>query len=115
MLLQLSMIFLAHHSVALSVHTQFSQADSQALPHHENNTECPSVWYEYNEVTHDCQCIGLLFLKCEGENTYADTRHIFTYNSTRRIISAVKMRHKYLKGYNLTVTKRWLIVYTVSK
>ena len=91
MLLQLSMVFLAHHTVVLSVLTQFNQVDSQALPHHENSTKCLSIWYEYNEVTHDCQCIGLLFLKCEGENTYADTRHIFTYNSTRRIISAVKM------------------------
>ena len=82
MLLQLSMIFLAHHSVALSVHTEFSQADSQILPHYENSTECRSVWYEYNKVTHDCQCIGLQFLKHEEENTYADTRHIFTYDST---------------------------------
>ena len=36
---------------------------------------------------------------------YADTCHILTCDSTRRIISAVKIRHKYLEGYNLTVTK----------
>ena len=33
---------------------------------------------------------------------YADTRHILTFDSTRGIISAVKMRHE---GYNLTVIK----------
>ena len=34
---------------------------------------------------------------------YADTHHILTYDSTREIISAVKMRHKYLEGYNTLV------------
>jgi hypothetical protein len=64
-----------------------------------------SVWFEYNQATHDCQCIEQIFLNCEGEN--ADTRHILTYDSTRGIISALKtlVRHKYLEGYNLTVTK----------
>ena len=106
-MLLLFMILLANHAVALSMHTQFSQADidSQALLHHQNSTVCPSLWLEYNPVTHDCQCIGQLNLKCEDEQVYADTRHVLTYDSTRRIISAVKMRHKYLGGYNLTVTK----------
>ena len=36
---------------------------------------------------------------------YVDTHHILTYDSTRGIISALKIRHKYLEGYNLTVTK----------
>ena len=85
----LSMTLLANHTVAFTMNT-----DQQPLSHHQNSTdpECPSVWYEYNEIAHDCQCIGLIFLKCEGENTYADTRNIFTYDSTRRIISSVKMR-----------------------
>ena len=99
----LSMILLANHAVVFSMNTD--QPCIQPLSYHENSTECLSVWYEYNEVTHDCQCVWWLFLKCEGENTYADTRHIFTYDSTNKIISAVKMRHKYLEGYNLTVTK----------
>ena len=88
----------AHHGVALSMYTQFSQRDSRALSN-QNSTECPSVWFK---VTHDCKCIDHLFLNCEGESVYADTNHILTYDSTREIISAVRIRHKYLKGYNLT-------------
>ena len=50
--------------------------------------------------------LSIKFLNCEGENVYSDTRHILTYDSTRKIISAVKMKHKYLESYNyLTVTK----------
>ena len=62
-------------------------------------------WFDYSWVTHNCQCIGALFLKCEEETAFADTRHILTYDSNKGVISAVKMRHKYLEGYNLTVTK----------
>ena len=91
-----------HHTVALSTHSQFSHALSNQ---NSSGHECPSVWFEYNQVTHDCQCIAYLFVNCEGESVYADTRHILTYDSTRGIISAFKMRHKYLEGYNLTVTK----------
>ena len=94
----------AHYAVTLSTHAQFSQRDSRALSN-QNSTECPSVWYEYNQVTHDCQCIDHLFLRCEGESVYADTHHILTYDSTREIISAVNIRHKYLEGYNLTEIK----------
>ena len=99
-----SMIFLAHYVVASSMQAQFSQTDSRALSH-QNRNECQSVWFEYNQATHDCQCIGPWFLHCEDDNVYADTRHILTYDSTREVISAVKMRHKYLEGYNLTETK----------
>ena len=103
-LLQLVLLqFLAAHHVVLSMLTQFS--DSQNLLHRQNSTECPSVWFDYSWVTHNCQCIGALFLKCEEEIAYADTRHTLTYDSNKGIISAVKMRHKYLEGYNLTVTK----------
>ena len=94
----------AHHTVALSMYAQFSLRDSRAL-WNQNCSECPSVWFEYNQVTHDCKCIDHLFLKCEGERVYADTRHILTYDSTREIISAIKIRHKNLEGYNLTVIK----------
>ena len=99
-----SMIALASlYDVVLSVYTQFSQLDSQTLNlSNYNSTECPSVWFA---ATHNCQCIEGLYLNCEGEIAYADTHHILTYDSNRGIISAVKMRHKYLKGYNLTVTK----------
>ena len=91
----------SHHAVALSMHAQFSQRDSHALSN-QNSTECPSVWYEYNQATHDCQCVPYLFLNCEGESVYTDTRHILTYDSTKGIISTVRIRHKYLEGYNLT-------------
>ena len=95
----------AHCAVSLSMQAQFSQRDSHALLN-QNSTECPSFWFEYNQVTQDCQCIQHLSLDCEGENVYTDTRHILTYDSTRGIISAVKIRHiKYLEGYNLTVIK----------
>ena len=101
-MLFLSMILLANYAVVLAMHTdQHSQTDSRGLLHH----QCPSIWFEYNPETQDCQCIGYLDLKCEGEHVYVDTRHILTYDSEERTISAVKMRHKYLKGYNLTVTK----------
>ena len=96
----------AYHAVALSTYTQFSLRDSHVLSNQNSSGhKCPSVWFEYNQVTNDCQCIAYLFLNCEGESVYADTRHIMTYDSTKRIISAVKMRHKYLEGYNLTVIK----------
>ena len=88
----------AYHAVALSTYTPFSQRDSRALSN-QNSTECQSVWFE---VTQDCKCIDHLFLNCEGESVYADTNHILMYDSTREIISAVRIRHKYLKGYNLT-------------
>jgi hypothetical protein len=92
------------HTVTLSMDTQFSQIDSYALSN-QNSTECPSVWFEYNQATHDCQCRAPTFWNCEGDNVYTDTHSILTYDSTRGVISAVKIRHKYLEGYNLTVTK----------
>ena len=97
---------MSHHAVALSMHAQFSQRDSRALSNQNSSDhECPSVWFEYNQATHDCQCIAYLFVNCEGESVYADTRHILTYDSTREIISAIKIRHKNLERYNLTVIK----------
>ena len=101
-------IILSHHAVALSTHAQFSQRHGHALLNqNRSDHECPSVWSEYNQVTHDCQCIQHIgLLDCEGENVYASTRHILTYDSTEGIISAVRVRYiKYLEGYNLTVTK----------
>ena len=96
----------SHHAVALSMYAQFSPIDSHVLLNQNSSDhECPSVWFEYNQVTHDCQCIAYLFLNCEGEIVYADTHQILTFDSTGGIISAFKMRHKYLEGYNLTVTK----------
>ena len=99
----------AHDVVALLTHTQFSQLrDSHALwNQNSSDHECPSVWLEYNQVTHDCQCIQhISLLDCKGENVYASTRHILTYDSTKGIVSAVRVRYiKYLEGYNLTITK----------
>ena len=82
--------------------------DSHALLNQNSSDhECPSVWSEYNQVTHDCQCIQHIgLLDCKGENVYASTRHILTYDSTKGIISAVRVRYiKYLEGYNLTMIK----------
>ena len=103
-LLRSIIVLATYHAVVMSMNTRFSQLDNQTSPH-QNNTECPSVWFEYNQPIHDCQCIGSLFLNCEGEVAYSDTRHILTYDSNVGVISAIKMRHKYLEGYNLTVTK----------
>ena len=100
----MTIVLLGHHVVASSTHTQLTRINGQALSN-QNSHECPSVWFEYNQTAHDCRCITRLFLNCEKENVYVDTRHILTYDSTRGMISAVKIRHKYLEGYNLTVTK----------
>ena len=102
-LLQSMIVLAVHHAVVLSTCIQYSQLDISRQ--NSTVTECPSVWFEYNQATHNCQCIGALHLNCEGEIAYADTRHIWTYDSNKGVISAVKMRHKYLEGYNLTVTK----------
>ena len=76
----------AHHAVALSMYTQFSQRDSRALSN-QNSTECPSVWFE---VTHDCKCIDHLFLNCEGESVYADMNHILGGGFYYRFIGETK-------------------------
>ena len=55
LVLRQSIIFLALYAVALSMRSQFSLVDSQDLPH-QNSTVCPSVWFEYNQATHDWQC-----------------------------------------------------------
>ena len=96
-------IVLANHAVVLSVSAKYSQTHSQILSH-ENSTMCSSVWFEYNQATQDCQCIGPMLLICEGETIYADTHYIYTYDSNTEVISAFKMRHKYLNAYNLTLT-----------
>ena len=65
--------------------------------------ECPSVWYKYNSTTQDCQCIPLSSsLICDGEHAYADIHHIVTYDADEEVITEVKMRHSYLRGYNTT-------------
>ncbi len=96
-----SMIALASlYDVVLLVHTQFSQLKSQTFNlSNQNSSGCPSVWFA---ATHNCRD---LHLNCEGEIAYTDTRHILTYDFNKEVISAIKIRHKYLKGYNVTVTK----------
>ena len=95
------------HTAALSVHTQYSQLDSRNLSLHRkfDSTECPSVWYKFNQTTQDCQCIPLTALTCDGKHAYADTHYILTYNSASKRISTQSgenMRYKYLEGYNVT-------------
>ena len=58
---------------------------------------CPSVWYKYDQTAHECQCIALTSLTCDGEHVYAD---ILTYNVNKKVITEIKMRHQYLRGYN---------------
>ena len=96
-------IVLEYHAVVLSMPAQSYQGHGQILSH-EKSTMCPSVWFKYNQATQGCQCIGPMLLICEGEIVYGDTNYIYTYDSNKRIISAFKMRHKYLEGYNLTLT-----------
>ena len=94
------------HVDTLSMHARFSpiassSKDNQTLSQN-SGTECPSVWYRYNQTAQDCQCIALTPLTCDGEHAYADIRHILTYNANKRIISKIKMRHEHLRGYNTT-------------
>ena len=73
--------------------------------------ECPSVWYKYNSTTQDCQCIPLSSsLICDGEYAYADISHIVTYNANKGIITEVKMRHSYLRGYNTTQEGSYILL-----
>ena len=53
LLLLQSVTFLARYAVASSMQVQFSQIDSRTWSH-QNTTECLSVWFEYNQATHDC-------------------------------------------------------------
>ena len=94
-------VALMYHAAALSVHAQYSQPDSRSLSHR-NNTECPSVWYKFNQTTQDCQCIPLPGLHCDSEYASINPRHTLTYNDKKKIISEVTMGYKYLEGYNLT-------------
>ena len=95
----------------MSVHARSSETVSSNEDLSPNNgTVCPSVWYKYNPTTHDCQCIALSSLFCDGEHAYADVRHIFTYDSDKGMISKFRMRHKYLKGYNYTVTTNGILL-----
>ena len=92
------------HTAALSaVHAQLK---SRSLSHRIfNNTECPSVWYKFNQTTQDCQCIPLKALTCDGEHAYTDTNYILTYDSVnKRVLSSQSGENnmRYIKGYNLT-------------
>ena len=61
------------------------------------------MWYKYNQTAQDCQCIQLTSLTCDGEHAYyADIHHILTYNANKRVITEIKMRHQYLRGYSTT-------------
>ena len=95
-----------NHVDTLSLHAQFPQIvpsskDNQSLSQN-NGIECPSVWFKYNQTTQDCQCIALTSLTCDGERAYTGIHHVLTYNANRGVISVIKMRHQYLRGYNTT-------------
>ena len=94
-------VALTYHAAALSVHAQYSQSDSRSLLH-QNSTECPSVWYKFSQTTQDCQCIPLPALTCDSEYAHTDLHHLLTYDANNKVISEVRMRYKYLQGYNLT-------------
>ena len=101
-------ILTAHYSAVLSIqyHTQRPQSMDGQTSLHESSMECSSMWFEYNQTTHNCQCIPV-FVACEGEIAYANTHLKLTYDSNKEVISAVKMslRHKYWVEYNSTVMK----------
>ena len=68
-----------------------------------NNTKCP-MWFNYSSTTNDCQCFQFQPLKCDNNYKHAsvDPDQILTYNSHKGLISSIKIRHRYLGGYNLT-------------
>ena len=68
---------------------------------HQNHRECP-MWFNYNPATNDCQCFSFFMLKCDGEHASADPGQMLTYDSSKGLISAIMMRHRYLRGYDLT-------------
>ena len=73
--------------------------------------ECPSVWYKYNSTTQGYQCIPLSSsLICDGERAYANIHHIVTYNADEGVITEVKMRYSYLRGYNTTYEGSYILL-----
>ena len=68
-----------------------------------NHTECP-MWFNYSSATNDCQCFKFQPLKCENNYKRAsvDPDQILTYNLHKGLISWIKIRHRYLGGYNVT-------------
>ena len=83
-------ITLAYHSAQSQlVHAQYSKpGDGKSLSHQSNSTvtQCPSVWYKFNQTTQNCQCIPFNALTCDGKHAYVNTRHILTYDSANNRI-----------------------------
>ena len=103
-----------HTAITPSTSTPGTQFSFALRRSEEINTgggiECPSVWYKYNSTARDCQCIPLLSVICGSDYAYADIHHILTYNGDKGVISEVKMRHSYLRGYNTTPGGLYTIV-----
>ena len=92
------------HTVALStVHTQLKNRSFSRSQF--NDTECPSVWYEFNQATRDCQCIPLKGLTCDGEHAYTYTYYFLIYDSANKRIYSQSEEYRgyeYLKGHIVT-------------
>ena len=73
----------------------------QNLAQNHNHAECP-MWFNYNSATNDCQCFPFWLLKCDGKSASVDPGQILTYNSHKGLISTIRIRHGYLRGYNKT-------------
>jgi hypothetical protein len=71
---------------------------------HLNHTECPMWFNYYSSATNNCQCFQFWPLKCDDKYASVDPDQILTYDSHRGLILAIKIRHIYLGGYNMTKT-----------
>ena len=102
-----------HHVVSTSTSVPIAQFSFTRHSKESNvpGIECPSVWYKYNPITQDCQCIPLESLTCDGEYAYyADISHILTYNANKRVVTEMKMKHQYLTGYNAMDGRHYVLL-----
>ena len=100
---QFIVAYLDHTAASSAVHAQLK---SRSFLHPKfNSTECPSVWYEFNQTTWDCQCIPLKGLTCDGEHAYTYTHYFLTYDSANKRVCSQSGEYRgyvILKGHNVT-------------
>ena len=101
------------NSVSLIPASVYSVSGIQNLSNH---TKCP-MWFNYSSATNDCQCFQFESLKCDDnyKHVSVDPDLILTYNSHKGLISSIKIRHRYLGGYNLTETGYILLPDEISE
>ena len=74
-----------------------------------NHTDCP-MWFNYSSATNDCQCLQFQPLKCDDNRASVNPDQILTYNSNKGLISLIKIRHRYLGGYNITADTGYVLL-----